>query len=64
MHFILGDDWRIFDRLTRFRLSLDRQILGEWFVRNDHGSGMNTVLATQAFEPLGNFHDPGDVSIR
>ena len=57
VHLVLGDDRRASGVLPDLRLALDRQVLGERLVGDDHGGGVDAVLAAQALEALGDVDD-------
>ena len=51
VHLVLRDDRRVFDRASRLRLALDRQVLGERLAGDHHRGGVDAVLAAEALEP-------------
>ena len=60
VHLVLGHDGRVGGVATRLGLALDGEILGEGLARDDHGRGVDAVLATQALEPARHLdHLPG-----
>ena len=63
VHFILRHDWRMLRLLARFGFALNRQILGEFFLSNHHGSSVNADTALQALKSARRFDDRFDVGI-
>ena len=57
MHLVLRDHRSGVDVLTCLRLALDREVLGERLVGDDHGRGVDAVLAAQVLEACGHVDD-------
>ena len=62
VHLVLGDDRGVLGPVRRLGLALDRQVLGERLVGDDHGGGVDAVLAAQPLEALGDVDRPGCAS--
>ena len=52
MHLVLRDDRRLVGIASGLGLALDREIVGERFVGDDDGSGVDSVLAAQVVARL------------
>ena len=57
VHLVLGDDGGVVG-IVAVRLALDGDVLGQGLVGDDHGGGVDAVLAPQALEALGHVDDP------
>ena len=57
VHLVLRDDRRGVDVLTRSGLRWTGEVLGERLVGDDHGGGVDAVLAAQALEACGHVDD-------
>ncbi len=57
VHLVLGDDGCLGGILAALGLALDGEVLGERFLGDDHGGGVDAVLAPQALEALGHVDD-------
>ena len=63
VHLVLGDDRRVGRVLAGLGLALDRQVVGERFLGDHHGRGVDAVGALQALEALGDVDDLLDVGV-
>ena len=62
VHLVLGDDGGVLG-VVAVRLALDGQVLGERLLGDDHGGGVDAVLAAQALEALGHVDDPPGLGV-
>ena len=56
VHLVLGDDGGVVG-VVPVRLALDGNVLGQRLVGDDHGGGVDAVLAAQSLEALGHVDD-------
>jgi hypothetical protein len=64
VHLVLGDDGGVGDVAVRAGLALDGQVLGERLAGDDHGGGVDAVLAAQALEAAGHVDDLLGLGVR
>ena len=57
VHLVLGHDGRVLGFAPGVGLALDGQVVGQRVARDDHGGGVDPVLAPQAFQPEGDVDD-------
>ena len=63
VHLVLGDDRRVLELAAGLGLALYRQVLGQRVPGDDHGGGVDAVLAAETLEAEGDVADPLHVGV-